>query len=238
MHIQKTEKKITDVIISQKEHPTAKLVEYDNSIISKAIKFDTPVRTYDKEKYDACIFVLVSNLSVSVGVGKDFTSKELQHVNLQLQGIISEKYKHLTFKEIQLAFTEGISGEYGEVYGFNLKTCLHFLKSYDEKRKRHIAKVQTQQDLQRLALDEKLWECKKLKEFVNKIRSNYPDMLIHPKYEQINGKMHAFYRHVYKNCHVDVLEINEKIYARKKGDNKWRKVEDIEKVKTYLIENG
>ncbi len=238
MEITKYQNPTTSIEIASRPHKTALIVEKDNSEISVAIKTDLPVRSYEENLFKAGMFSVITKIKANAGSKID---EEMEtNLNDQLQVKIIRKYPQLTLKEIDLALSNGIDGEYGEWFGLNVATCMKFINAYCKDRQKLISKLLLQADVDRIKAEDLVSKSKQIRRSTSEILISLTDMLVIPKTEYIKGKSksYTFNRYQYKNMFVDVLIHKNQVYARRMKSNEWNKVDDIDKVKEYLVQNA
>ena len=159
---------VRSIAIASKLHEIAELLKDEvlNHPIAKAICSDIPIRSYEYIDYENSIKALVIRLVLDFGskMGNDdiivFTGRLVE--------FISRKYHFLTIKEIDLAFENGTTGEYGDNFALNFKTVASFLSRYVKNRKDYIGAKLTQSDISRINRN---WKSKedKINNLINEV---------------------------------------------------------------------
>jgi hypothetical protein len=84
------------------------------------------------------IYNLISETQINIGHTKSAEDENVNQItSASILNFINQKYKTLTVAELKLAFLNGLSGDYGDYIGVNLKSASQWIKGYlnDEKRK-------------------------------------------------------------------------------------------------------
>jgi len=84
------------------------------------------------------IYNLISETQINIGHTKSAEDENVNQItSASILNFINQKYRTLTVAELKLAFLNGLSGDYGDYIGVNLKSASQWIKGYlnDEKRK-------------------------------------------------------------------------------------------------------
>jgi len=141
---------VKSIEIASKPHEIALVLkdEVKNHPIAKAICTDIPIRSYEFADYQNSIKALVIRLALDFG--SNMKDEDLIALTGRLIDFISRKYHFLTIKEIDLAFENGTSGEYGDNFALNFKTVASFLSKYVKHRRDYVGSKYTQADISRI----------------------------------------------------------------------------------------
>jgi len=154
----------TPPAIASKPNPAAEILApfAETCPIANAICSDIPVRAYEMDELTKTVNSLVVQLVADCG-SRTTTPQDIAYISQRLLRKLIKDYKHITPKEIRIAFENGIEGDYGEFFGVNLKTCLDFIKGYCKKRGETISKALLQRDVERIKRENEIWEQNRFK---------------------------------------------------------------------------
>ncbi len=148
---------VVSLAVAMKPHNTKNILERIGAKgeISNAIRTDIPIRSYETDALKEAVANIVTLL---VGdAGKAAECDDVAYLIGRVLRMIIKKYSHLTCREVRLAFENGILGEYGKIYGVNIKTCAQFLSGYSKERGAFISKQYLQSDIERINQEDKIW---------------------------------------------------------------------------------
>jgi hypothetical protein len=153
---------VVDLAIAIKPHKTKLLMESVEAKgeIAVAICSDLPIRSYEMETLKESIAVIVTQLLGDAGTSPE--RDDSAYLIGRVLRMIIKQYSSLTTKEIRLAFENGVLGDYGQMYGVNIKTCAQFLSGYSKSRGNFISKQYLQADIRRIEREDKAWREQKL----------------------------------------------------------------------------
>lgn len=148
---------VVDLDIAVKPHKTKLLMESVEAKgeIAVAICSDLPIRSYEMETLTETIGVYITQLLGDAGTAAE--RDDSAYLIGRVLRMVIKQYSFLTCKEIRLAFENGVLGEYGDMYGVNIKTCAQFLSGYSKKRGEFISKQYLQADIRRIEREDKIW---------------------------------------------------------------------------------
>ena len=159
---------VVDLAIAVKPHNTKILMESVEAKgeIAVAICSDLPVRSYEMEDLKSSVSTIVTRLLADAGTRMEMDDSAYL-IGRTLRMIIKQ-YSALTVKEIRLAFENGVSGEYGDMYGVNIKTIAQFLSGYSKARGKFISKQSLQADIKRIEREDKIWKERNFNKYLKK----------------------------------------------------------------------
>jgi len=77
------------------------------------------------------IYNLISETQINIGHTKSAEDSKINQISAAaILNLIYQKYRTLTVVELKLAFLNGLSGDYGDYIGINLKTASQWIKGY------------------------------------------------------------------------------------------------------------
>lgn len=91
-----------------------------------------------------------NSIRVSVGkaimtAGQTVDPDEVQFIASEIYDRCERYYPYVTLEEIECAIKKGVYGDYGQYFGVNAKSCMHFVESYikSEERRQAILKYES-----------------------------------------------------------------------------------------------
>lgn len=149
---------VTDLAIATKPHKTKLLMESVKATgeISVAICSDLPIRSYEMDSLKETITVIVTQLIADAGSRAE--CDDSAYLIGRLLRMLIKQYSYLTCKEVRLSFENGVLGDYGDMYGVNIKSCAQFLSGYSKARSDFISKQYLQADIRRIEREDKIWK--------------------------------------------------------------------------------
>lgn len=149
---------VVDLAVATKPHKTKLLMESVDAKgeIALAITSDLPIRSYEMDNLKDEITIIVNRLVSDAGSAAE--CDDVAYLIGRTLRMIIKQYSYLTVKEIRLAFENGVLGDYGQMYGVNIKTCAQFLSGYSKKRGEFISKQYLQADIRRIEREDKIWK--------------------------------------------------------------------------------
>lgn len=111
---------MTDIVLIQKALESSRVMDEDAEITRK--------------------FLVGVITRVHVIAGQAVDKNTLEFMAAELKKDLYSRFKGLTLKEVELALTNGVKGDYGEYYGLNIRSFNKFLNAYtfSEERGRAI----------------------------------------------------------------------------------------------------
>lgn len=77
------------------------------------------------------IYNLISETQINIGHTKSAEDSKINQISAAaILNLIYQKYRTLTINELKLAFLNGLSGDYGDYIGVNLKTASQWIRGY------------------------------------------------------------------------------------------------------------
>jgi len=130
----KLEQNITQITVNtgltQKERETINELPSGLQIYVKAK--DSP-KIFEMPPVDAEIFIynLISETQINIGHTKSAEDSKINQISAAaILQLIYQKYRTLTVAELKLSFLNGLSGDYGDYIGVNLKTASQWIRGY------------------------------------------------------------------------------------------------------------
>ena len=134
MHMTKLEQNIIQITVNngltQKERETINELPSGLQIYVKAK--DSP-KIFEMPPVDAEIFIynLISETQINIGHTKSAEDSKINQISAAaILQLIYQKYRTLTVAELKLSFLNGLSGDYGDYIGVNLKTASQWIRGY------------------------------------------------------------------------------------------------------------
>ena len=148
---------VVSLEVAMKPHETKNMLEKIGAKgeIANAICTDLPIRSYEMDTLKESISAIITRLVADAG--KDAECDDVAYLIGRVLRMIIKQYSYLTCREIRLAFENGILGEYGQMYGVNVKSCSQFLSGYSKDRGAFISKQHLQSDIERIKQEDKIW---------------------------------------------------------------------------------
>ena len=159
---------VVSLEVAMKPHKTKLLMESVDAKgeISIAICSDLPIRSYEMDRLKETITISVTQLVADSGPAAE--CEDQTYLIGRVLRMIIKQYSYLTCKEIRLAFENGVLGEYGTMYGVNIKTCAQFLAGYSKRRGEFISKQYLQADIRRIEREDKIWREQNFNKYLKK----------------------------------------------------------------------
>lgn len=124
------------VIASEKLQALTSLVPAERKLIEAGLS--KPMKAED---YGLTVKKILDILTATFQkAGQSADEDDLIISATELYTIVTEKYPLCTIDELRIALTNGVYGEYGEYFGLNPKSFLHFVRSYMHSQERTRAK--------------------------------------------------------------------------------------------------
>lgn len=112
-----------------------------------------PMKEADYQLTVGSLIELIS--SVYVNAGQTIKAESSMSFAGELYSVVTAKFPTCTLQEVRIAINNGLYGEYGEYYGLNPKSFVHFIRSYMTSQERQKAREEFNARAKMLSMPER-----------------------------------------------------------------------------------